>query len=397
MDPKERFYELLESNQKDPEIQYQLGLCLLHGDGVAQDGIEGEKWLHRAARQGHPEARAMLEDLHQEGAEPLPITEENLVDWCAAAEDGDAEAQYQVACYFLEEEIEEGRKDAMRYLSAAADQGHPQACVKLGEQMLMNEAPELAVKYFHDAADCGLPEAMDALGQFYSQGIGVEQDLEEAERWFIACAENGDGEWKLELAWRYRTGDGVPQSPARALSWLQKAELAGVTDARERFQAGIRAEEEELQEKIGRAEAGDRDCQRELGEFYFIRQEPQDAEKSAYWFEQAARQGDAQAQYNTGINYQKGEGVPQDAEKAAYWYEQAARQDLAEAQLDLGLCYFNGCGVPQDAEKAVYWCEQAARQGLAVAQANMGLAYAQGVGVLPDMERSAYWYGQAAQ
>ena len=61
MDPKERFYELLESDQKDPEIQYQLGLCLLHGDGVAQDGIEGEKWLHRAARQGHPQAQAMLE------------------------------------------------------------------------------------------------------------------------------------------------------------------------------------------------------------------------------------------------------------------------------------------------------------------------------------------------
>jgi TPR repeat protein len=39
-----------------------------------------------------------------------------------------------------------------------------------------------------------------------------------------------------------------------------------------------------------------------------------------------------------------------------YWYQKAAEQGLAEAQYNLGFMYVNGKGVLKDYKQAVYWC-----------------------------------------
>ena len=52
-----------------------------------------------------------------------------------------------------------------------------------------------------------------------------------------------------------------------------------------------------------------------------------------------AEQGDAGAQYNLGLMYDKGQGVPQDYATAVSWYRKAAEQGDAEAQFNLGLMY----------------------------------------------------------
>ena len=53
--------------------------------------------------------------------------------------------------------------------------------------------------------------------------------------------------------------------------------------------------------------------------------------------------------------YEISEGIARDLAKAATWYEQAARQGHAEAQLNLGVLFENGEGVPQSDERAAYW------------------------------------------
>ena len=50
-----------------------------------------------------------------------------------------------------------------------------------------------------------------------------------------------------------------------------------------------------------------------------------------------ALQGDAQAQYNLGFMYYKGEGVKQDLSQAKLWYEKAAAQGDAKAKESLKL------------------------------------------------------------
>ncbi len=78
--------------------------------------------------------------------------------------------------------------------------------------------------------------------------------------------------------------------------------------------------------------------------------------------QQAAEQGDTQAQYILGECYANGKGVPQFMLDAAKWFRLAAEQGHPEAQLKLGTCYYYGAGVALDKAEAVKWFRLAAEQ-----------------------------------
>lgn len=118
------------------------------------------------------------------------------------------------------------------------------------------------------------------------------------------------------------------------------------------------------------------------------------AEKVADW-RKLANEGNANAQYNLGLMYDRGQGVPQDHAEAVRWYRLAAEQGSAAAQLNLGVKYGNGQGVPQDFAEAVRWYRLAAEQGNATAQFNLGLQYAKGQGV-PKNYVAAYMWSSIA-
>ena len=59
-----------------------------------------------------------------------------------------------------------------------------------------------------------------------------------------------------------------------------------------------------------------------------------------------AHSGEARAQYDLGLMYDKGQGVPQSDTEALQWYERAAEQGEPRAQYNLGLMHLNGQGVP---------------------------------------------------
>ena len=113
-------------------------------------------------------------------------------------------------------------------------------------------------------------------------------------------------------------------------------------------------------------------------------------------FSVAAEQGIADAQYNLGVMYAKGEGVPEDDSKAVKWYRKAAEQGIADAQFLLGAMYDFGNGVPEDDSKAVKWYRKAAEQGHAKAQYNLGTMYAKGEGVPENYIKAYMWVSLAA-
>ena len=80
-------------------------------------------------------------------------------------------------------------------------------------------------------------------------------------------------------------------------------------------------------------------------------------------FRPLAEQGIAEAQYNLGNMYRKGEGVPQDDKTAVKWYTLAAEQGYADAQNNLGVMYANGEGVIKDNVYAHMWGNIAASNG----------------------------------
>jgi uncharacterized protein len=91
------------------------------------------------------------------------------------------------------------------------------------------------------------------------------------------------------------------------------------------------------------------------------------------WFDRAARQGLAEAQFQLGNMYAYGlAALPPDADGsrlAAQWYFEAARQGHADAQYSLGILFLTGSGVVQDAAVARKWIARAAEQGHADAAA----------------------------
>jgi hypothetical protein len=66
--------------------------------------------------------------------------------------------------------------------------------------------------------------------------------------------------------------------------------------------------------------------------------------------------------------YETGLGVPVDYKKAREYYEKAANQGLAAAQFNLGYMYEMGWGVPINFTQARKYYEKAANQGLKEAQ-----------------------------
>ena len=109
-----------------------------------------------------------------------------------------------------------------------------------------------------------------------------------------------------------------------------------------------------------------------------------------------AEQGYAEAQYNLGVMYAKGQGVPQDDAEAVKWYRLAANQGYARAQTNLGFMYEKGRGVPKHDAEAVHWYRLAAEQGYSRAETRLGRFYGFGIAVPKDFVTAYAWYYLAA-
>ncbi len=110
-----------------------------------------------------------------------------------------------------------------------------------------------------------------------------------------------------------------------------------------------------------------------------------------------AQFGNAVAQSYLGFLYISGEeGVDKDPAEARTWFERAAAQGLADAQFNLALIYANGDGVPADPRQAAHWCRLAAEQGFTAAQDRLGVMYIKGEGVPRDETEALAWFHVAA-
>jgi hypothetical protein len=133
-----------------------------------------------------------------------------------------------------------------------------------------------------------------------------------------------------------------------------------------------------------------------LGSYTVNAQDDPSADKIAEW-RKSAEQGNADAQFNLGNSYRKGEGVSKNYTEAVKWYRKAAEQGHATAQGYLGVCYDNGNGVAKDEAEAVKWFRRSAEQGDADAQNNLGVCYANGKGVAKDAVEAVKWYRKSAE
>lgn len=236
-----------------------------------------------------------------------------------------------------------------------------------------------AFEYFKQAAELGLPEAEYNLGLMYEMGKGTEVDKAEALRWYEKAADQGDAEAQYCCANMYRNGEGTEKDSSIYLMWIYKAAEQGHSKASEIWDSMMASENWEDFMSVAVFEEGKRALLKEnyeeaMGKFLIVPTHR------------------APADYMIGLMFENGLGTEADMGKAAYWYEEAAKQGHADAAYQLAKLYNKGKGVAEDLPKALMWAEKAAEQGHEKAQSMCGAMYYTGSGTAQDKAKALMWY-----
>ena len=175
------------------------------------------------------------------------------------------------------------------------------------------------------------------------------------------------------------------------------------------------------------ARSGYAPAQVELAKLY---EDKNDLESAAYWYELAAKNNNAEAEYKIGRYYLRGlGGKPKDPDTALKyisaaarlgqleavtlmgnycyylkdfdnalgWFRNAAEKDDPEAIYRLGLMHENGEGVEKNDSVAFKYFKTAAEKDHEDAWINLGIDYLLGRGTATDYKQANYWLGKAAQ
>jgi TPR repeat protein len=121
----------------------------------------------------------------------------------AHAEDGDAEAEYELACYFTH------------------------GCKDLSGKTIVKHSVKFAAELTRRAALRGLPSAQLALSTLLEYGRGLERDPAQALVWLKKAARAGNGSAANNIAIMYRENG----KPRLAVQWFRMAVESGDDDA----------------------------------------------------------------------------------------------------------------------------------------------------------------------
>lgn len=424
--------------------QYLLATRYASGIAIERNTHMAFHWFMKAADRGHTKASYRLGKLYA-AAQP----EAAAICLERAASEGLAEAQYALAQAYARGKF--GEKDlalALRWNLSAADQDYAPAQCALGAAYAhglgVGKDVAVAMDWYRKAAKHFYPPALVAMNQLDEQGHGRSREKSRAKRkhggqerrrsdeGWVKAAESGDADARYHLGLMYEGGIGVAQDAEQAQAWFVRA--ANQDDVRAQLALGRSYEAEypdvaqQWFEKA--AQLGSADAMAELGRAFSDQRKPAEQRlQGAAWyvkaavaesaqaqlalgelftveqavlafacFKQAANQGDMQAQWRLSQCYASGAGVGQSVQLAFTWAKRAAEQGLAAAQSAVGAYYLEGYGTQADPVQALLWLEKAALQGDAKAQWNMGAVFASGAaGVEKDLRQAFIRCHQAAE
>jgi TPR repeat protein len=372
----------MAAEQGMPDAQYILGGLYERGEACEANKDEAVKWYARAASQGDVDAGKALDRLKKGGA-PAAAEKNYSVEILKKAEAGDPAAQYFVGmCYLFGVYGKPIDYDTgYKLIQSSADSGNKNGKAALGWCYFLGagvkQDDKKAFEIFQENAKEGTANAEAGLGFCYMLGRGVSQNDKEAFVWTKKAAEHGESKAQWNLGVLYMEGKGVPKNTNEGLIWIEKGAV--------------------------HASASD---QRKLGYDYEYSSEvfPQNLERAAYWYQQAADKGNCCGLYSLGLCYVDGKGVQQSYEKGFNLLKEARSQNCeyaicylrenyygpelagkasagdSQAQLKYGRCFLDGLGVEKNPEEGFKWVKKSAEEGNKYALNVIGILYEKGVG-----------------
>lgn len=131
-----------------------------------------------------------------------------------------------------------------------------------------------------------------------------------------------------------------------------------------------------------------------IGKIYLERGEKEDG---INWLKKAAEHDNPLAQYTMGKLYLKGEKVEKDPMKVKELFQKAAQQEHEYAQYYLGKMYLLGEDTERNIEEAVKWFEKASENGNQYAQYQLGKIYLTGINGNQNMKKALEWLKKSAE
>lgn len=337
------------------------------------------------AKGGDPEAQLELGSSYNAGRNGFSIDPRLALFWYQkAAEQGLAEAQFQLARCYSPFGIGKDKNKEEYWYQKAAEQGHSEAQVSLGmhygfayhdspgsDNDKLSEAADFrkenleylkkSLYWYHKAAEQGNKNAYFSLGLMYNCDYKIIKDIKKAIYWMEKAAEPDYALAQYYVGYYYSQESNL-KDLKKAIYWYERA-----------------AEHE----NINNEEHGVQDAQTELGEIYSTGpKEFRNYAKAEYWFAKAAKVGSETAEFY--LKLLQDEGDKEQDEIEEYWrsnidqLQTVAENGNALAQFSLAMCYFNDFYWVnrEDTDEAVFWLGKSAEQGYPKAQYRLGCYYA---------------------
>lgn len=437
---------------------YALGECLEWGRGGAADLSEAKHWYEKGCKAGsglscYRLGRLSLDTDRVRAAELLRRAAELGVPEGARLlgrlEEGEGRADFAISAYGLAAELEgaagriaalSDREDDYAQAMAAED---PEALYTYGVSRENERALERALALGCERAHLPLaklclrsgrlqagvehvsalpevPEAVCLLADCYRSGMGAKRSFRKSALLYQKAAQYGVRDAEYGLAHCLMTGEGLKQDRALALDWYRKAASHGQAQAA--LELSRLVEGTERKECLTVAAGSMPEAQYLLGALCM----EEGAEAATItWWEKAAQNGNAAAEYALGERDWKknaAAGLTHLRRAAEAGYAPAGRKlvqlylkgewetDLAEAEecMSLGAnggdqayfealaeAYATGQVVPKDEVKALQWYFLAAQAGSLSAQYHIGRCYRLGEMLQRDDRRAFFWFSKA--
>lgn len=277
------------------------------------------------------------------------------------------------------------------------------------------ESPKEIFGLYLNDAENGNSKAQFNVGTCYEMGYGVRKNYQKAIEWYTLAAKQNYSEAELKLGEIYSIGGKykVKRNEIKAFEYFKLAESHGNQEAK-RIVAiahirGIKGYLRRTAKNINKgienlselARNGDAIAARFLGAFYWLyeKEEYRDSIKSFEWYLIAAELGDAEAQYQIGLWYEKGYRRKKNIEKAIKWYKKSIEQGYHKAAVCLGKFYLES----KETENAIRYFEIALElipaeyENHFTELLTLGFIYDKGLGIKKDHEKARYYYSEAAK
>ena len=172
-------------------------------------------------------------------------------------------------------------------------------------------------------------------------------------------ADEGDSQASWILGLRFETGSGVATNAVTAYQWVTMA----AARSKGIYRSLIEKDKDRIAAMLTAVQI--QQATKPANDFLLQRNEAMEAK---------ADKGDAQSQFELGLNLYHGDGIVSDKKKAAERFTQAAEQGHLGASALLGRMYLNGDTVTKDLVQGYRLLERAASRGSTLARADISEA-----------------------